>query len=168
MMYLFFLVSRRFESHFDSFFLNLWCQPRVFRRRCVQSEVDRGNANPKRAIFRFYINSPTQAVFLCHQPRPKHDLEGLLRFDFHSGHDYMPNVSLASLRIDSLLPTSNEAYSSAPAKSSLVTVAIAADVEVAPAPSRTLESTMLGLDIASKRKRKISDYPYRLEYQLRW
>jgi len=28
--------------------------------------------------------------------------------------------------------------------------------------------TMLGLDIAAKKKRKISDYPYRLEYQLRW
>ncbi|KIW72528.1 hypothetical protein PV04_00713 [Phialophora macrospora] len=27
---------------------------------------------------------------------------------------------------------------------------------------------MLGLDIASKRKRKLSDYPYRLEYRLRW
>ncbi|KIW30443.1 uncharacterized protein PV07_06185 [Cladophialophora immunda] len=27
---------------------------------------------------------------------------------------------------------------------------------------------MLGLDIAAKRKRKISDYPYRLEYRTRW
>jgi hypothetical protein len=50
----------------------------------------------------------------------------------------------------------------------IVTAAIAQLGSRAGKPELEGSARMLELDIASKKKRKISDYPYRIDYQARW